>query len=429
MQNHWSYTDVVGTPRSTPGVARFGVVVAGRRFGKTHMALSVMLMTAITKENSEIWYIAPSYRQAKRIAWKKLKSLVPRAALARRANESELTMELKNGSILRLMGGQNADDIKGVGLDGVVLDEYGSMNPNIWVEAVRPMLSDKMGWALFTGTPKGYNHFYDLYQLGLNTLSPEWRSWQFTTEQGGNVPRSEIEAAKADMDERTYRQEYLASFESLAGRVYYNFDRAINIDYEIEDDYSPLLVGMDFNINPMSATMSIRKGAPHRAECHTFAELVLENSNTTEMAQTIKDIYGARPKSVDDHTPIPREIIVCPDPAGGAGSTKATLGETDLTILRRMGFRVLTPGRSYAILDRINTTNALLKDANGVTRKYIHPSCKRLIKSYDGLTYKEGTKLPDKSSGLDHMTDADGYMHMAMFPSLNSPYKQKEVLL
>lgn len=437
----WSiFTAGPNFSRFAPGLrqyTRFRVVVAGRRFGKTTLALTELIGTATQVAKAECWYLAPSYRQAKRIAWKMLKEMIPKEALVKRPNESELTVEFKNGSVIRLMGGQSVDDIKGSALNACVLDEYGSMNPNIWSEAIRAALSDRGGWALFIGTPKGYNHFYDLWMSG--KAQDNWRSWQYTTAQGGNVPADEIAAAELDMDERTFKQEYMASFESMTGRVYYAFDRSVNLDDTIIDNpFSTLLVGMDFNVNPMSACFSIRSDL----ECHTFAEIELANSNTFEMCEYIADNFGRRSLTAEEEKrvaematllgekqSVKRRIIIYPDPTGNSRKTSADIGQTDFSLLRKAGFEVYDPGMRYPVKDRINTVNAMFRSSSGRSRAFIHPSCKKLIKGLDGLTYKEETALPDKSAGLDHMTDGYGYKIMGAFKPISNRVSVEECLL
>src|SRR6266853_6968658 len=140
---------------------RFRVLVAGRRFGKTFLAL-VELCQAAWAPGRKVWYVAPTYKQAKRIAWKTLKQMT-KGYSASKPNETDLTIELACGGTISLRGADNYDSLRGDGLDFIVLDEYASMAPEAWTEVVRPMLSDRQGKALFIGTPHGRNHFFDLH--------------------------------------------------------------------------------------------------------------------------------------------------------------------------------------------------------------------------------------------------------------------------
>jgi Terminase large subunit, T4likevirus-type, N-terminal len=149
--------------------SRFRILVAGRRFGKTYLAL-IELVRAAWVSGRLVWYIAPTNKQAKRIAWKRLKKLTC-LYWAAKPNETDLSVELVGGGTIALRGADNYDSLRGDGLDFVVLDEYASMSPDVWTEVVRPSLSDRNGGALFTGTPHGFNHFYDLYQ-GVREAGP-----------------------------------------------------------------------------------------------------------------------------------------------------------------------------------------------------------------------------------------------------------------
>lgn len=377
---------------------RFVINVCGRRFGKTHLACLKLIEEAVNNPGSISWYIAPTYRQAEQIAWQKLKDLLPRSYIAAK-NETDLRIEFVNGSILALRGADNPDSLRGVGLDFVVLDECAFMDKSVWTEVIRPALADRMGRALFISTPSGFNWIYDLY---IDAAGREdWARFTFTTAEGGNVPLAEIEAAKAELDDRTFRQEYEASFENLTGRVYYKFDRDKNVRIDVVDNESlPLLVGMDFNIDPMSATLAVLNGG----QVHFFDEVSIPNGNTEMLAQELRRRY---PK---------RRIMVYPDPTGNARKTSAAVGQTDFTILRSHGFTVLAPTHPYPVADKINTFNAALCNAAGDRRVFISPRCRQLIKGLDGLTFKEGTNAPDKSLGLDHMTDAAAYLVLYELP-------------
>src|SRR3990172_8996281 len=145
--------------------ARFVILAAGRRFGKTVLALIDLLSVAFAKKKSRCWYIAPTYKQAEMIAWRMLLDMVPKEAILKK-NEVKLELILVNGSEVSLKGADNEDSLRGAGLHFVVLDEYASMKPNVWQEIVRPMLTDTLGRALFIGTPKGKNHFWELWLKG-----------------------------------------------------------------------------------------------------------------------------------------------------------------------------------------------------------------------------------------------------------------------
>jgi hypothetical protein len=384
---------------------RFRVAVCGRRFGKTHLALRELAYHARQPE-SLCWYIAPTYRMAKQIMWKKLKRKLIQLGWAAKINESDLSITLVNGSEICLRSADNPDSLRGVGLTFVTLDEAADMDREIWYEVIRPTLSDTGGRAMFLGTPKGMNWLKDVYDMA--KIDPEtWSAYQFTTLDGGNVPEAEIEAAKRDMDERTFKQEYLATFEQYSGRIAWNFteDNVRKLD---NPNIATLYIGCDFNVSPITACIMTRIGDT----LFVIDEIHMHNSNTQEMADEIKRRY---PKMKVGEIEGTQRIEVFPDPAGSARKTSAG-GATDHNILSNAGFIVKAPRAHTPVKDRINALNSRLCSADGKRHLYIDPRCKHTLNSLEKYCYKEGTHTPDKDSGYDHMFDALSYAVDYLFP-------------
>jgi phage terminase large subunit len=378
--------------------ARFRVVVAGRRFGKTHLSIRELCYHA-KDPGKDVWYVAPTYKMARQIVWRKLKNKLQDLNWVAKTNETELTITLVNGSTIALKGADNYDSLRGVGLDFIVLDEFADIDPEAWYETLRPTLSDKQGRALFIGTPKGIGNWaYEIYQNSLDDQS-NWQSWSYTTLDGGNVTAEEIESARKDLDERTFRQEYMATFETFSGRIYYGFDRAQNVVKYSGATPDAVFVGMDFNIDPGSAVVATRTGDT----LHVIDEVRIFSSNTQEMVDELKQRY---PKT---------KIWVYPDPAGNQRKTSAG-GQTDITILANAGFVVKAPRHHTPVRDRINAVNSRLCSSTGIRHLIIDPKCKYTIEGLERQTYKEGSSQPDKDSGYDHMNDALGYMVDYLFP-------------
>ena len=194
---------------------RFRVLISGRRFGKTFLAINELAKFG-RFPNKKVWYISPSYRQSKNICWNMLKDRIIKHKWAKKINEADLSIVLKNSTVIQLKGADNEQSLRGVGLDFIVLDEFADIKPQAWYEVLRPTLSDTGGHALFCGSPKGFNFAYDLYTRD----DPEWQSFKYTTLEGEQVSQEEIEQAKNDLDERTFQQEYLATFVNYAGIIY-----------------------------------------------------------------------------------------------------------------------------------------------------------------------------------------------------------------
>src|SRR3990167_8780553 len=164
----------------------------------------------------KFWYVAPTYGDARDLCWSELKRVLHELYwIVGSPNESRLEVAVMSGATITLKGADRPDLLRGRGLKGVVCDEFATMKPEVWPEILRPSLSDQQGRALFVGTPKSFNHFHALYERG-RAADPQWASWQFRTIDGavepwGPLTRQEVEDARHDLDERTYRQEYEAS--------------------------------------------------------------------------------------------------------------------------------------------------------------------------------------------------------------------------
>lgn len=225
---------------------RWAVLVCHRRAGKTCATICDIIRRAIMekKPDGRYAYIAPYYAQAKNIAWDYLLKFAEPAIV--KANQSELWVELVNGAKIRLFGADNPDALRGLYLDGVVLDEYADMKPRLWGEIVRPLLTDRNGlngyqtWAVFIGTPKGHNAFYDIYSNALK--SDNWYVKTLRADQSGLIPDAELLDAQATMSSNQYEQEFLCSFEAAIMGAYYGQEmrRITDLDRITTVDYDPM---------------------------------------------------------------------------------------------------------------------------------------------------------------------------------------------
>ena len=195
---------------------RFKIVAAGRRFGKSYLSAWLLLINAIQSESKDVFYVAPTFQQAKDIMRGMLKDLGKDLIAA--AHENTAVLTLVNGRKIYLKGSDRPDTLRGIGLAYVVLDEYASMKPVVWEQIIRPTLADVQGGALFIGTPAGKNHFFDLYKDALE--EDDWDSFQFTSTDNPFLPSEEIEASRKSMSSMSFRQEFEASFETFSGGIF-----------------------------------------------------------------------------------------------------------------------------------------------------------------------------------------------------------------
>ena len=383
---------------------RFKVVVAGRRFGKTVTVKTELIQTAAQNPGTKNWYVAPTYPMARQIMWDEIKDMIPPSWIWK-VNESLLQIRLKNKSIIELKGADRKDTLRGVGLKLVALDEIQDMHPDVWYKVLRPTLSASNGRAICTGTPKGYNLLYDLFKYGQDKdliRAGEWRSWQFTTMDSPFVPYSEVEAAKRELDPKSFRQEYMASFETMSGRVYYAIDRDKHVgDYPFNPKL-PIWIGQDFNIDPMSSVVC--QPQPN-GELWAVDEAILFSSNTKETCEELDKKFWRYQDAV----------TIYPDP--NAKSRQSARGETDIDIFKEHGFgKIRAKNRTPDIVDRVNAVNSMLEACDGSIRLRVNKRCKHLIKGLEQTIYKPGTPDIDKSAGVEHPTDALGYLIDLEYP-------------
>ena len=211
---------------------RFNVLVCHRRFGKTVFSINEMIDQALrnTRINPQYAYFAPFYGQAKRVAWDYLKDFtkqIPGVTV----NEAELRVDIARPNPnhisgfdrvrIMLLGADNPASIRGIYLDGGILDEFAEMDPTVWGQVIRPALSDREGWAIFIGTPKGQNDFYKIYNLALETRTEDWVPALFKASETGIISKAELEAAALTMSPEEYAQEFECSFTAALIGAYY----------------------------------------------------------------------------------------------------------------------------------------------------------------------------------------------------------------
>lgn len=389
--------------------------LAGEELIPTHnsvLILNELIRAAQTGSDLDVYYVAPYLKMAKGIMWKMLKQAIPPANIAEK-NEQELRITLKGyNSTIHLHGADNIDSLRGISISFLAVDEIQDVPIELIDTVLRPAMGDQMADGLYCGTPKGKgeNTAYKLYMRG--KTKPDWKSWIFTTANGGNVPQEEIDAAKAVMSPKQFSQEYEASFITMLGRVYYAFSVDENVSADVKDNGSTIHVGMDFNVSKMCACV----GNIVDGKLHIFDEIVLIDSNTREMCNEINSRYPNR------------DIIVYPDPAGKSRSTKSDSGTTDHSIIKNeFKYQLLAKNSHPKIADRVNNVNSMLLSASGERRLLINPKCTEVINCLDGQAYKEGTSLPDKESGLDHMCDSLGYLVDYRFNLVKREVKKLEL--
>ncbi len=420
--------------------ARFNVVPAGRRSGKTERAKRKVCKAAMgagprpsSYDDPAYFCAAPTRDQAKAIYWNDLKKLIP-ADLRVKTFETDLCIKTVLGSEIWVVGMDKPERIEGRPWDGGVLDEYGNMKPGAWGENVRPALSDRLGWCDLIGVPEGRNHYYDLAEYAQTAGDPDWAF--FTWFSSDILPPGEIAAAKRQLDELVYRQEYEASFVNFEGRAYYPFSRLTHCATLTYDPRRTLAFCFDFNVDPGIAVVCQEQQLPSQFErspegvpllnrpiwgTGVIGEVYIpRNSNTPAVCRKLIADWGTHPGPV----------VCYGDATGGArGSAKVAGSDWDLikAALRahfgdRVSFKV--PESNPAERSRVNSVNSRLKSTNGNIRMMVDGAkCPRVVKDLEGVTtLKGGSGELDKKTNkeLTHVSDGLGYYIVREFPINNS---------
>jgi hypothetical protein len=423
---------------------RFNVVPAGRRSGKTEIAKRRLARRAVRGsgfDRPRYFYAAPTYGQVKRIAWDDLKRMVPKDAMRGTPSESELTIPLWHGGELALVGMDKPARIEGAPWDGGVIDEYANMKPEAWGANVRPALSDRTGWCDLIGVPEGRNHYYDTAQkaqgeFAAHGQSSEWGYFHWVS--ADILPASEIDAARRDLDELTFQQEYEASFVNFEGRAYYAFTDANK--QRLRDRYNPaqpLIFCLDFNVAPGVAAICQELPLPNgQTGTAVIGEVWIENNSNTPAVcrRLLTDWHGHQGR-----------VEVFGDATGGArGTAKVDGSDWDIAkrVLRTGDPQTGTPGFgdrvAFYVKDanpkeraRVNAMNSRTKALDGTIRLMVDPNtAPHVVRDLEGVrTLKGGSGEIDKKYDpkLTHISDALGYYTDYRFPVVDGTWKQTRV--
>lgn len=430
--------------------ARFKVVPAGRRSGKTEHAKRELVLKALqaTGPSPAFFAAAPVRDQAKRIYWDDLK-LLTQGLTVGRPKESELTLELLNGSRIVVIGMDRPERIEGTPWNGGVLDEYANMKEEAWQANVRPALADRMGWAWLIGVPEGRNHYYDTYKAARGPWNimngGEWDA--FTWHSKDILPQSEVDAARATMDLLTFQQEYEADFITFSGQCYFPFHEdkhTVNHLAQRYDDAKDLMFCFDFNVDPGVAVILQEMEFPRSEDpvkglkidnVTMFANSIIDKPN--HGTGVIGEVHIPRNsntkavcrKLIQDWGHHRGRILIYGDATGGGRSTQSEHpGANDWDIVKNelYGYfgdkRVLdrVPRSNPTERSRVNAVNSRLQTTDEVVHMKIDPAAApNLVRDFEGVALVEGGSGEiDKKTDtkLTHLTDAIGYYIVAEFP-------------
>lgn len=408
------YTPHSGQRKVHESKTRFNIVCFGRQSGKTTYGLNKVMQKAWTGPKDGIyWYVLQTYDAAK-VAFNRLLKVYMRcpSAFSKKPHETDLSAQFVHGPMIYFKSGKNFEDLRIETLDGVVLDEYRQQHPDLWPLVIRPMLSHKKGWADVLSTANGFEHFYDLVEKA--KVDSEWAYFNAPSWVAPWWDESEVLSAKKTMSQAQFDQEIGAEFRDLTKGKAYGCYGAWNESYEspwtssgLVHPLLPVGIALDFNVAPMAWTMIQYAG---ERQFYAFDMVYIEQTTrgTFEAALELRDRlvqYGIK------------KVTIVGDASGKARKTSAS-GDTDYAILcgvlddSEIEWENRTPDANPGVKDRVNCTNAHLKNALEQTTFQLHPvNCAPLRKDFQRCTWKTGTGILDQTTdkSLTHSSDGVGY--------------------
>lgn len=386
---------------------RYLVIRAGRRFGKSSLALNIVLREAIYNPG-RYWIIAPEYTQAKSIYWRDLvDEYVPKGLIIKK-NDNELILEIASAvpgktSIIEFKGSDREDKLRGAGLKGVILDEYAFQKETVWDKVVGPMLVQTNGWAIFITTPNGVsNHFKKFWDnaVAIESEDPDqrlWKTFHFTSYDNPTIKKENLDAEKARLTEEFFTQEYMAEFAKFTGLIYTGFDDKVHVkEFEVDEHWT-FYRSIDFGSTDPNAVSFI--GVDRDGVCYFFDELYITDIRTSEFAELIKQ------KSAHRYF-----VATYADSAGK--QSIIDLGEYGIYAIpvKKNEASKETSSRGWLVagIDRVHQK---LKDQKIV----IHPRCKATIKEFMSYSWRkdrlgDAVNIPEDKN--NHILDEIRYFFM-----------------
>jgi len=406
---------------------RYGVLNAGRGFGKSYVA-GVASMMAVQElvnmpadvPNKNVAVIAPTYQQAVDIYFPLIAYQLGGEQYSFKMSRSAGKFWFPNNVELKIWSYEASERMRGSGQYFVVADEVTSwkgagMNlQESWESIIEPCITTRWspknakrlgapspGRGLIISTPKGYDYFYDMFNF--QDTDSDWRSYHYTYRDSPFLDDDEIERVKKNLDPLKFAREYEASFEDSGSNVFYMFDRKKHIaDLPYFEKGEVVHCGIDFNVGIQATTIFAVRGN----QMHILDEF-MGHPDTESLARAITEKYKGH------------KIVCFPDPSGKARKTSAAVGTTDFTILQKAGIQVLSHKKAPPIIDSVNAVNKKLCNAAGDIDMYVSKKCPNVIKSLERTSWVENnpdTATIDKKQGVEHFSDGIRYSVEYLWP-------------
>lgn len=391
---------------------RFVYVPAGRQSGKTELALRRLVAYLPVKQGRPAKYIygGPTYAQAKRTAWQRLLDLIPpQWIIPNGISKGDLTIETIFGSTLYVFGFDKPQRVEGLtGVDGCVIDECSDIKPGTFDLSILPTMVWSNGWCWFIGIPKrfgcGAMEYRTNYEKAVRGELPDSAGFCWPSE--GIVPSEYLELCREKMDERDFAEQFNAKWLNAGGGVFHAFDREFNVRPCAYNPELPLIVGSDFNVDPMAWVIGQRKGNT----LEILDELFLRNTNTEAALQILLSRYGQHKGGFEMYG----------DASSRARKTSASHSDyvqlASNGILKTLGRTLHYSTSNPPVADRFSVTNAHIRNGLGMRQLFVDPKCAHLILDLETRAYVPGTRDVKDTGDSGHSTDALGYIIWKLWP-------------
>lgn len=390
---------------------RFNYLPCGRQSGKTELAMRKLVRHLPVKRSwpdPRYFFASPTYQQCKKVAWDRLLRLIPPNWIAGEPSLSELSIKTVFGSELFLVGLDKPQRIEGLILDGGVIDENSDIKPGTFDLSILPTLVWRNGWVDFIGVPKrfgiGATEYRDKCMKAAKGELPNSAVFAWPSE--GIVPAKYLELCRATMDIRDFDEQFNATWLTVAGGIFHAFDSEYNVRPCAYNASLPIIVGSDFNVNPMAWVLGHLRGDTFEV----FDEIWLRNTNTPATLNVLLSRYAGHKGGFQMYG----------DASARGRHTSAYMTDYNHIAgdvqLKKLGRSMHYIRSNPPVADRFATTNARICSGDGVRHVFIDPKCEHLILDLESRGYKPGTREAADSGDIGHPTDALGYVLHKKFP-------------
>jgi len=390
--------------------ARFKAVAAGRGSGKTLLARRKIVRWLPVKKpwnDPKYFYALPTLPQAKRVAWEQIRALIPSEWIAEE-NKTELRIKTIFGSTLFLYGMDRPHRAEGLQYDGGIVDEASDERPSVVPKTFLPALSERTGWLDLIGVPKRFGIGATYFKQFCDELCDEYYHWP----SSDIVGPAEIENAKRLLDARDFDEQYNASWLNATGQIFYAFNESWNVTNDAQyNENLPIIVGSDFNVNPMAWVLGHWIEVAGNICFLVFDNIFRRDTNTEKTLDYLYAKYGTHTAGWEFYG----------DATAAARKTSATISDylqikNDKRFSQHGNAKVFYSKSNPLFINRVAACNAMLRNARGEVRVFIHPQCKPLINDLSARSWKENSREPDDFGDMGHISDAFGYPIYKRFP-------------